>query len=336
MQENITRLAPPAAIVVMIALYAYGAFTAPLVPYKWESVALPLDLMIGIPVVFYVFVVRAKGMTPLSVIPVIWIGYGLSSMALGSPQAGILPYLLAVLAPVELLIAGREIRRIARVFKGAKAESDDPMVWLRSTVHAVVRKDPVSSLAATELTIWYYLLFSWRKKPLAGEDETAFTTYKESGHMNIVLGLALAFPVEMVGVHMLIMQWSAAAALAVTLLSLYMLAWLAGDARARIMRPIAVGADAVRIECGIQCSAAIPISSIASVSRNAGKEAAKGAGVVNMGTFCNADVWITASTPFAIHTPLGEKHIRTIGFSVDDPSGFISEVECRRLNLPSA
>ncbi len=37
--------------------------------------------------------------------------------------------------------------------------------------------------------------------------------------MNIMLGLALAFPVEMVGVHILVMQWSALAAVIVTLLS---------------------------------------------------------------------------------------------------------------------
>lgn len=329
MQKNIVRFAPFMTVILMLALYAYGVASAPCIPHGLDSVILPLDFMVGLPTIFYLFVAKAKGLTPLSVIPVIWLGYGLSSLALGSPQAGILPYLLTALVPVELFIAGREARRLIRVFKMAKAEDADPMTWLRSTVQAVVRADPAASLAATELAVWYYLLFSWRRKPLANDGEKTFTAYKESGYMNIMLGLALAFPIEIVGVHVLVMQWNAIAAAIVTLLSIYMLAWLAGDARARVMRPIAIGEEAVRIECGIQCSATIPLSSIVSVSKNMSEGAMKGTKAVNMGTFYNANVWIVADAPFVVHGPLGEKRIRAIGFSVDDPASFIAEANKR-------
>lgn len=327
MQKSVERFAPPITVIAMVALYAYGVVSAACIPSELESIILPLDFMVGLPAVFYLLVARVKGMTLLSVIPVIWFGYALSALALGSPQAGILPYLLVVLLPVELFIAAHELRHIARAFKSARAKSDDPANWLHSTVRVVVRKDPAASLAATELMVWYYLLFSWRKKPLSHAGEQAFTTYKESGYMNVMLGLALAFPIEIIGVHILVMQWSMVAATVITLLSLYMLAWLAGDARARIMRPVIVGKDAVRVECGIQCSATIPLSTIVSVSREADEETRKGTSTINMGTLYNADAWITADAPFTVRTPFGEKSCRTIGFSIDNPTAFIAEVK---------
>lgn len=113
--------------VAALILYAYGVLSARAIPMHIEGVALPLDFMVGIPLGFYLLVVRPRRLTPLTVIPVIWVGYGISALALGSPDAGILPLLLAGLAPVELAIAARECLKIAKIFRSAKAASPDPM-----------------------------------------------------------------------------------------------------------------------------------------------------------------------------------------------------------------
>lgn len=94
-------------------------------------------------------------------------------------------------------------------------------------------------------------------------------------------------------------------------------------------RPIVVGLDAVRIG-GIQGSVVIPIPSIVSILEDMGEKAVRSAETANIGAFYNADVWIIADAPFIMHTPFSEKSIRTIGFSIDDPSAFIAEVEKRR------
>lgn len=126
---------------IVLLLYAYGVASARYIPGHIEGVALPLDFMVGIPLGFYLLVVRPRKLTLLSVIPVIWIGYGLSAVALGSPEAGILPYLLSALVPVELAIAIREVRKIAKVYQSAKASNADPMAWFKDTMHYLVRKD---------------------------------------------------------------------------------------------------------------------------------------------------------------------------------------------------
>jgi len=306
-----------------LLLYAYGVASARYIPVHIEGVALPLDFMVGIPLGFYLLVVRPRKLTLLAVIPVIWMGYALSVVALGSPEAGILPYLLSVLVPVELAIAVREVRKIVKVYQSAKASSADPMVWFKDTMRYLVRKDTPASMTAAELSVWYYALLSWRKKPYVLPGEKAFSYHNAGGYMNMMLGLALAFPVEIVGVHMLVSQWSIAVAFAVTALSVYAVVWLAGDARARIMRPIAIGADYVRMECGIQMHATIPFAEIERVcfSENGIRDIEK-SDRLNYGTFYQANVWIVSKRPIVVRTMLGEKQVRAIGLSLDDPRAF--------------
>lgn len=145
-----------------LLLYAYGVASARYIPFHIEGIALPLDFMVGIPLGFYLLVVRPRKLTLLAVIPVIWMGYALSVVALGSPEAGILPYLLSVLVPVELAVAVREVRKIVRIYRTAKASSDDPMAWFKDTMRYLVRRDMPASMTAAELSVWYYALFSWR------------------------------------------------------------------------------------------------------------------------------------------------------------------------------
>ena len=137
----------------------------------------------------------------------------------------------------------------------------------------------------------------------------------------------LAFPVEIVAVHLLLAQWSVAAAVAATALSLYAAIWLAGDARARAMRPIAVGPDVVRLECGIQMEAIVPLSDIERVAfSDSDLEGIAESGRLNYGTFYRPDVWVILKRPVETRTLLGQKKALAIGVSVDDPKAFAARI----------
>lgn len=311
-----------------VALYAYGVASAPCIPSHIEGIALPLDFMVGIPLGFYLLVVRPRRLTLLSVVPVIWIGYALSVLALGSPNAGILPALLSALIPVELAVAVRECLKITRTFKAAKTESSDPMVWFRETMLYLVRKDVAANMTAAELGVWYYALLSWRKKPYVLPGERAFSYHNAGGYMNMMLGLALAFPVEIVAVHLLVSQWSVPAAIVVTALSVYAAIWLVGDARARILRPIAVGEGSVRLECGIQMETVIPVSHIEMVALSDNEIGhVEESDRLNYGAFYRPNVWLAMRSPVEVRTLLGTKHVRAVGVSVDDPKAFAAAIK---------
>lgn len=325
------RTALLAFCIVALALYAYGIASASLIPAHIEEIALPLDFMVGIPLIFYFLVIRPRKLSLLCIIPAIWAGYALSAFALGSPYAGILPYLLTGLIPVELAIAAAECRKLVMLFRSAKAESPDPMAWFRATMLYLVRKDTPASMTAAELSVWYYALLSWRKRLLALPGETCFSYHNAGGYMNAILGLALAFPVEIIAVHLLVSRWSVPAAIIITLLSVYAAMWLAGDARARILRPITVGSTAVRLECGIQMHATIRLADVDRIvfSESDISEFAKN-DKLNYGTFYQANIWVVAKRPIEVHTMLGTKSVRAIGLSVDDPHAFAKAIEQAR------
>lgn len=140
---------------------------------------------------------------------------------------------------------------------------------------------------------------------------------------NMMLGLGLAFPVEIVAMHMLLSQWNVAVAIVVTLLSVYAAVWLAGDARARVLRPVVLRRDELRIACGIQMKGSIPLSCIASVSCHEPADIDK-ADKLNYGTFYQANVWIVMHDPVEVRTLLGAKRPLAIGLSLDDPKDFVS------------
>ena len=311
-----------------LTLYVYGIASAPRIPSHIEGIALPLDFMVGIPLGFYLLVARPRRLTLLSVIPVIWIGYALSALALGAPDAGILPALLSALIPVELAIAARECLKIAHTFKTAKAKSPDPMAWFRETMFYLVRKDVAANMTAAELAVWYYALLSWRKKPYVLSGERAFSYHNAGGYMNMMLGLALAFPVEIIAVHLLVSQWSVIAASIITALSVYAAIWLVGDARARILRPIVVGEGSVRLECGIQMETVIPASNIEMVALSDNEIGhIEESDRLNYGTFYRPDAWLVMQSSVEVRTLLGTKHVRAIGVSVDDPKAFAAAIK---------
>lgn len=99
-----------------LVLYAYGVLSAKAIPMPIEGVALPLDFMVGIPLGFYLLVVRPRRLTLLTVIPVIWAGYALSAVALGAPNAGILPFCSRGLFPWSWPSPQRSARRLRRSF----------------------------------------------------------------------------------------------------------------------------------------------------------------------------------------------------------------------------
>ena len=181
---------------------------------------------------------------------------------------------------------------------------------------------------ATELSVWYYALFSWRKKTALKTNDVAFSYHNAGGYMNMMLGFTLTFLVEIVGIYLLLSQWNVVAAIVVTTLSVYAAVWLLGDARA--MRPIVVDESTMWRECGIQMETIIPLDEIETVVfSDAEVRGIDDAERLSYGTFYHAGAWIAAKQPVEVRTPLDTKRVRAFGISVDDPKAFAALAEER-------
>jgi len=114
------------------------------------------------------------------------------------------------------------------------------------------------NILATEFSIIYYALFSWRATPHVPAGTQAFTIYKKAAHRDLLYGMALVSLIEMLPAHLLIHHWSPVAAWIATALSLYAAAWLIGLARSVELRPVLVGPDYADIRYGLLFRLRIP------------------------------------------------------------------------------
>ncbi|MEG0375869.1 MAG: hypothetical protein RR547_07030 [Raoultibacter sp.] len=309
----------------LLALYVVGIATitlAPAAPTREVLVgyAYPLDCMVVLPALFYLLVIRRHGLSPLFVLPVMWAGAVLASFfAQGSNMT-----LIAVLGVgallVEITIAVREMSKAVKSFMQAKRCSSDAEDWFFAPLMQMTGNRRASKLASNELTMFYYVFFSWKHPETSTQGET-FTYHKDSGYTAAIAGMMLAIPVEMVVMHMLIAQWNDVAAWILTATSLYAIIWLIADCRASVLKPIVIEGGMLKIRSGMRIKADIPLSSVASYQREAPKGDTKRQ--MNLGVMGSASGWIIFAEPVVIETAFGgTKEIDALGVAVDDRARF--------------
>lgn len=283
------RLLPPLA--VCLALYGIDLACMAAVPEAGRAfaagVAVPFDLMVFVPLAFYLLVVRRNGLSPLIVLPVIGLG-GLVS---------------AQLAPV------------------GQFSLHVPLEWFERPFFELVRHEGAAHACATELSVWYYALLSWRRPPIVPAGYRAFSYHRKSGYLALVGVIAALLPFEAVAVHLLVAQWSEAAAIALTALTAYTLAWIVGDARAVVLNPLLVGDGALQVKWGSHFRLGVPLDLVESVGST--EPALPKRERVNMAAMGAVPCWIVLSEPVQARGLLGKpRPVRAVCVSPDDAAAF--------------
>lgn len=317
------RLALPLA--VCLALYGIDLACMAAVPDAGRAfaagVAVPFDLMVCVPLAFYLLVVRRNGLSPLFVLPVIGLGGLVSAQFAPAGQFSLHVPLAALAVAVDLTIGIREGRRLARSFRAARRASDEPLEWFERPFLELVRHEGAAHACATELSIWYYALFSWRRAPIAPAGSRAFSYHRKSGYLALVGVIAALLPIEAAAVHLLVAQWSEAAAIALTALTAYTLAWIVGDARAVVLNPLLVDDDTLRVKWGSHFRLDVPLDLVESVGT--GEPALPKRERVNMAALGAAPCWIVLSEPVQARSLLGKpRPVRAVCVSPDDAVAF--------------
>lgn len=298
--------------------------------------AFPIDCMAVLPALFYLLVIRRHALSPLFVLPVMWAGGALASFFAQGSDTAVLAALGCGALAVEAIIAAREIARFARALKAARRESDDSLVWFAAPFMQMTKNARASRLAANELAMLYYALFSWKRRSPASQGDT-FSYCKNSGYTALIAGMMLVIPVETLVVHLLVSQWSETAAWVLTIGSLYATLWLVADCRASMLRPIVFDEDVLKIRSGLRFSADIPLERITAYEK--GAPAADKRSIVNLGMMGTADGWLVLDAPLAVETAFGgTREIEAIGIAVDDKARFARVVanRCRHRSQQDA
>jgi len=285
------------------------------------SVALTLDLVVVVPLAFYLLVVLRRGLPIVMLAPVLVLSALAASRVLPADQQQTLRVLEALAAPVELALIGWIGWRAARALREARRDAAaDPLEQLRRAAFEVTRNGRAASVLASEIAVFWYAIGSWRARAHAPAGTVAFTHHRRSGHAGIVLAFVLVMTVEGLAVHLLLLGWSTLAAWIFTIGTAYGALWLIADYRATVLRPILVSDEDVLVRAGLRCTIQVPMAQITGIGHekpSLGKES------VNLTLLGTPTHWLTLAEPMFAEGPYGfRRRVRAIGMKPDAAEDF--------------
>lgn len=324
-----TRKSPRFVVAMLALLMLYGidlacVTTVPAVASDYvRAIAVPFDLMVCVPAVFYLLVLRRNNLSPALLLPVIALG-GAASFALAPAGQFSLYFPLAAAAlVVELAIVVRESRKVVRAYRQAKLQSTRPNDWFAAALFTLVRNERIARIASIELAVEWYLLRSWKREPDVPAGFSAFSYHKQSSYVTLIGMMVAVMLIETVAVHLLVSQWSVPAACILTLLSIYTCVFMIGDARAVVLNPLLIGDNELIVRWGSYFYERIPFEAIAYVGAGEPSSTIPKSERLSMAAMGGNPCWIEFAHPVEITTITGStRTIRWLCVSPDDPAAF--------------
>jgi hypothetical protein len=285
--------------------------------------AILFDLAVFVPCLYYLFFLRARK-SLLGLTPVFLLSLAGAAAVLPSGYHGLIGLVRILGVPAELALLGLVALRVRRFWRETAlgGETVDVMQTLKEACAEVVGKSRVAEMLGYELSVLYYALFCWRKRPPAANG-VAFSYHRRGSYGAIVAALLLVFPIEMVAVHYGLQTWSRTAAWIVTALELYGVLWLIGDYQAVRLRPLLVDEDVLRVCLGLRWTLAIPYAQIRQARpRGRGEVFAGTANDLRAALLVDPQLILELDGPVVARGLYSiTKNVTRVGLAVDDVEG---------------
>jgi hypothetical protein len=277
------------------------------------------DLLLTVPLAFYLLAVRRAGWPVRTLIPLFLASLTGAALLVPEHRVTLLRVAEILSAPVEIGLVAWIAFRVRRSLRGTRG-ADDPLERLRAVAFDILPARRVAEAVAFEMAVIYYALLARRR----GEDQgpagaRSFTYHLKSGYGAILGALAMVIVAETVPVHLLLARWSPRVAWTLTVLGLYSLVWLIADFRATRLRPIVADERSLHLRCGLRWSVTVPRERIVAVHERAPKSEP----VLRLTLPMARPLWLELDAPVTADGPYGlQRQARWIAVAVDDTRAF--------------
>ncbi len=193
---------------------------------------------------------------------------------------------------------------------------------LHDALSRVGLPDGAARVIATEASVFYYALASWRRLPFVPRGALAFSYHRKNAYAAILYAVVGAALVEMTAVDLIVRASHVTAANVLLLVDGLAAIWMLGFARAVQLRPILLTDDALLIRNGLAAAVRVPrATAVIEFGRvNAPARGTPGYFRAAMG---QPNVLITFNGQATLRRAYGRpRAIDRIGLVLDDPKGF--------------
>ena len=231
---------------------------------KVFSMALTFDLLITIPL-FYFLLIRKSKISKTTIVPLMILGMVTGKYLIPGEHQYYLDLFQSWALPlIEISVVSFVIFKVYKTVQSYRVTREDTPDFysaLTSTCREVLPK-PVAIPFATEIAVFYYGFFLWKKKKLR---ENEFSYHKESGSVSLFAVLIFLIIIETVVLHILLALWNETIAWVLSLVSVYTILQLFGFLRSMYNRPIIISTDKLILRYGIMKEVEIDLGNIASI-----------------------------------------------------------------------
>ncbi|MFK9091476.1 hypothetical protein [Bacillus salipaludis] len=237
------------------------------------------DFMITIPLLVYIFIIR-KRYSLKYVLPVMIAGYGAAMLII--PQGylagySFVKYILfageGAFLLIELYVIYKLMVKIPAMIKSYRAAvTENPTLHHRMAAAWDQHMEPtrMRDIFFSEMTMYYYSLFSWRKKPLVN-DQT-YTYHQKTSAIALYIMLIHALVLESIGFHFLLHSWNPTVAIIALVFNVYTLLFFLAEIQAIRLCPIRMTDQHLYLQVGIVKQLTVPLEGIKSIHYYQGPE----------------------------------------------------------------
>ena len=316
---------------IAFTLFAGGAFMLRLVPsYARDKIAdgLLADCLITFPAVYYFIIVRRLKTPVRSMGLVVTLSCIIAYFLLPEHQRGYILQVRKLISVAEALLiiyCITKFRKIRTAYRADQSHFPDPVYNLRSAVAEVLGRSLPLKLISSEVAMLRYGLFFWKKEKAYPAGGVIFSTHKESGYVAVWCILVVAVTVEIVAVHFLLLKWSSAVAVVVSVLSIYGLIFMIADLSAVVRRGILLSPNLVVLRTGLRWRACTRPGNILSIQKITTGSVPEGACFKGGAIKSHCNLLINFKEPVRVEKLYGaDKMYNTLLMTVDDYDRFAS------------
>ncbi|WP_017731598.1 hypothetical protein [Nafulsella turpanensis] len=229
------------------------------------SFAVTTNMTITAPLL-YLFLIRKKKVPNTTAVPFFIGGLLLATFLLPESYHFYTDLLWKYAFPlIELSVLSMVVYKTAQVIRTFRKErgSVDFLSVFRSSAAKVLGSQRIANVLATEVAVFYYGLFSWRKSNSL--PALQFSYHKENGATAVYAVIIFLLLIETAAIHFIADLWSPPLAWILTISSMYACLQLLGHLKAMRQRPVAIGRKSIHIRYGLMGDGEVPFDSIESI-----------------------------------------------------------------------
>lgn len=305
-----------------------------LVLFSW---AVTTDFIIGIPLLYFIFVTRKKLLPHLTLIPVFYLSIRIAEHVLPpsyhpyhlEPINSFLDFIVPIGELIVFAFIAYRVRGAIQRIRAHKQKYQYVTDAIEQSVPQVLTNPFLGRLLTIEISTFYYALAGWFISPLQQSPNHQYYSYhRKTGYAAIVGVLLISIAVETVAFHLLISIWSETAAWIVSALSIYSFFWLIGDLQAMRHQPIILSPSQLHIRLGLRSKGVVSISNITKL-KDAKRPIDKTAsGYINCVAWGAPNLIIDLNTSVSFTHLFGKKiEVSRIGICIDEKESFKRAIE---------